>query len=402
MHMGFFDELKKRGLVENSTPKIEKVFEKTTTLYLGIDPTADSLHLGHFLPLSILKRALDAGNKIIIIMGGGTALIGDPSGKEKERPILPKKTIEKNKRKLTKQISKFFTIDNRKVKIIDNANWLENISLIRFLRDIGKISSVNSMLDLEFVRKRIENQEFLSFAEFTYQLLQAYDFYMLFEKYACEVQVGGSDQWGNIIQGIELIKRKTGKTAHGLAFPLIIDPSTGKKFGKTATGKPIWLDKEKTSPFELYQFLINISDELAQKLLYYYSFKTLEEIKTLISKALQSPEARLIQTQLAIELVTLIHGEETAFSCQKASEILFRKNLEKINEKDFKILTKVLKVYPLPQKATLEDVLITTKLASSKKQAKRLIKENAIKTRRILSYILIRKGKKSFAIGKFE
>ncbi len=400
--MNFLSDLKQRGLVANSTPGIEKVFEKGTTLYLGIDPTADSLHLGHFLPLSILKRALKAGNKIIIIMGGGTALIGDPSGKEKERPILPKESIEENKRKIAKQISKFFTIDNKNVKIIDNASWLENISLIEFLRDVGKISSVNSMLDLEFVRKRIENKEFLSFAEFTYQLLQAYDFYVLFKEHDCKVQVGGSDQWGNIIQGVELIKRKLNKPAHGLAFPLIVDPSTGKKFGKTATGKPIWLDSKKTSPFELYQFLINTSDELAQKLLFYYSFKPQEEIKVIISKALQSPKKRLAQKELAFELVSLIHGEKTALLCQKASEILFSKDFEKISKKEIKTILPVVKLYSLPKNADELEILVITQLAPSKKQARKLIKEKVVKIKEIYPYVLVKKGKKSFAIGKYQ
>lgn len=400
--MDFITELKNRGLIEHSTPGIEKVFNKGTTLYLGIDPTADSLHIGHFLPFSVLKRALDFGNKVIIIMGGGTALIGDPSGKEKERPILPKQTLEKNKQKIKKQIEKFFKVDNKTVKIIDNALWLEKITLIEFLRDAGKVMSVNSMLDLEFVKRRIENQEFLSFAEFTYQLLQAYDFYMLFTKENCEIQIGGSDQWGNIVQGIELIKKKTGKQAFGLALPLIVDPATGKKFGKTEEGKPIWLDPKKTPPFEFYQFFINTSDELARKLIFFYSFKSIEEIKKIINKALKSPEKRIIQKELSFELTSLIHGKDFAEKCLHTSKILFEKPFEEIDEKDVKIISKTLTLHKISSTATQEEILVIGQLAPSKKQARRLLEQKAVKIKKIDKYILVKKGKKSFAILKMK
>ena len=394
--MKFIEELKKRKLVAASTPGIEKIFEKGTTLYLGIDPTADSLHIGHFLPLSVLKRALQYNNKIIIIMGGGTALIGDPSGKEKERPILPKEILEKNKQKLKKQIEKFFKVDGKNVKIIDNADWLGKITLIEFLRDAGKVMSVNSMLDLEFVRRRIENKEFLSFAEFTYQLLQAYDFYVLFTKEDCEVQIGGSDQWGNIVQGIELIKRKTGKKAYGLGLPLITDPTTGKKFGKTASGKPIWLDPKKTSPFEFYQFLLNTSDDLARQLLYFYSFRPLSEIEEIINKALKSPEERIAQKELAFELTSLIHGKEAAKNCVLSSKILFSKPLEEISEKEVEIIKKVIPFSQASKKDSIEELLIKSGLAPSKKQARRLLEQKAIKVKRIRKYAIVKKGKKNF------
>jgi len=192
--MDFLEELKKRGLIYQATPDIEEFFKRKGTLYLGIDPTSDSLHLGHYLGLSLLKRFYLHGFKIIVILGGGTAKIGDPSGKVKERPILPLEVLEKNKISLKKQIKKFIPIDGKKVKLIDNAKWLDNLKLMEFLRDVGKMVSINSMLDLETVRQRLSSQESMSFAEFTYQLLQAYDFFVLFKKYGCELQIGGSDQ----------------------------------------------------------------------------------------------------------------------------------------------------------------------------------------------------------------
>ncbi len=400
--MSFFEELKQRGLVYSATPGIEKIFERKTTLYLGIDPTADSLHIGHFLGLSLLKRAYESGNRIIIIMGGGTALIGDPSGKEKERPILPQETIERNKKNIKKQIEKFFKIDGERVKIIDNALWLKKISLIEFLRDAGKNVSVNSMLDLEFVRERIKNQRFLSFAEFTYQLLQAYDFYQLFIRENCEVQIGGSDQWGNIIQGVELIKKKTGKQAYGLAFPLITDPATGKKFGKTESGKAIWLDRKKTSPFELYQFLLNTSDELSKKLLFFYSFKPIEEIKRIIKKAEENPEKRITQKTLADELLELVHTKEDLEICQAATHILFEKSFDEISFEDAKKLKKALQPIPAPKEAKEEELLVASQLASSKKQARQLLKQKGVKFKKLNNLLIIKKGKKHFALVELK
>jgi tyrosyl-tRNA synthetase len=277
--MEFFEELKKRGLVYQATPGIEEFFKKKGTLYLGFDLTSDSLHLGNYLGLSLLKRFYLQGFKIIVILGGGTSKIGDPSGKISERPILPLKVLEKNKKNIKKQIEKFITIDGKKVKLIDNSEWFDDLKLMEFLRDIGKFVSINSMLDLETVKERINKQEMMSFSEFTYQLLQAYDFFVLFKKYNCELQIGGSDQWGNIVQGIELIRKKLGKKAYGLVYPLLVDPKTGRKFGKTEAGETLWLDPKKLHTFRMYQFLINLDDELAKNLLYYFSFKTIEEIK---------------------------------------------------------------------------------------------------------------------------
>lgn len=225
------NDLLNRGLIYQKSPEIEAAFEKGTTLYLGYDPTGPDLHIGHLLGITLLKRALEHGNKIIVLVGGGTSMIGDPGGKDAERPILPKEQIEANKEEMKRQFSKFFTFDNDKVRMVDNADWLENVKLIEFLREAGKHISINTMIDKDSVKSRISREEGISYAEFSYQLLQSYDFMELYKLYNCQVQMGGSDQWGNIIQGVELIRKRLHKQAYALSFPLIVNPKTGKKFG---------------------------------------------------------------------------------------------------------------------------------------------------------------------------
>lgn len=397
--MDLLTELKERNLIYQTTPNIENFFKKKGTLYLGIDPTADSLHLGHYLGLSLLKRFYLNGFKIILILGGGTAKIGDPSGKTKERPILPLKVLEENKKKIKKQIEKFLPPKDKRVKLIDNSQWLDNLKLMEFLRDIGKFVSINSMLDLEVVRTRIENQEMMSFAEFTYQLLQAYDFYVLFEKYKCELQIGGSDQWGNIIQGIDLIRKKTGKDAYGLVYPLLVDPKTGKKFGKTESGETLWLDPKKLHPFRLYQFLINLEDEFAKNLLYFYSFKDLEEIRKIIAEGEKNKEKRIIQKKLAEEIIVSLYDEKTLKQVLKITKILFEEDLEKIKLQEIKLLKNAIPTKKLEKNLPLEEILVELNLAKSKSEAKNIL--NSVKTIKKNNYLLIKKGKKDFGLIEF-
>lgn len=399
------DDLTWRGLIFQKTPGIEKVFERTTTIYLGIDPTADSLHIGHLLGFLVLKRALNFGSKIITLVGGGTSLIGDPSGKDTERPILPKDTLEENKEKLQKQISRIF---NGQSTMVDNADWLERLTLIEFLRDIGKHIAVNTMLDKETVKARISRQEGISYAEFSYQLLQGYDFLKLFEKYSCEVQIGGSDQWGNMIQGVELIRKKLNKQACALSYPLIVNPKTGKKFGKTEKGEAIWLDPDKTHPFAFYQFLVNIEDELAPSLIRYFSFKLREEIEKIESEWQKDKQGRLIQKELAYELTSMIHGKEAAEQAKKVTEILFhnvgtghcpvRTNL---STKDLEFIKKALphKDIKSENEMVLENILPELGLVASKGEVKRLVQQNGVKVDKLFNkYFLIRKGKKEYGI----
>lgn len=396
--MKLIEELRKRDLIFNATPNIEKFFEKKGTLYMGIDPTSNGLHLGNFLGLSLLKRFLLNDFKVIIILGGGTAKIGDPSGKIKERPILPLKTLEKNKKQIIEEIKNFLNFPASKLKIIDNSLWLDKLSLMNFLRDVGKFISINSMLDLEVVKNRIETQEFMSFAEFSYQLLQAYDFLVLYQKYKCELQIGGSDQWGNIIQGIELIKKKLNKEAYGLVYPLLVDPKTGRKFGKTESGETLWLNLKKTHPFKIYQFIINTDDEMAKKMLFYFSFKTLNEIENLIKESERKKEERLIQKELAKEIILTLHGDKVYKITEQISHILFEKKFEEINEREIKIIKPALPFLKVNKNYNLDEILVSLGLSESKSEAKNLIKNKVIQIREIKNYLLIKKGKKHFGL----
>jgi tyrosyl-tRNA synthetase len=394
--MEFFEELKKRGLFYQATPGIEDFFKKKGTLYLGFDLTSDSLHLGNYIGLSLLKRFYLQGFKIIIILGGGTSKIGDPSGKISERPILPLKVLEKNKRNIKKQIEKFIPIDGKKVKLIDNSEWLDDLKLMEFLRDVGKVVSINSMLDLETVKERINKQEMMSFSEFTYQLLQAYDFFVLFKKYNCELQIGGSDQWGNIVQGIELIRKKLSKKAYGLVYPLLVDPKTGRKFGKTEAGETLWLDSKKLHPFRMYQFLINLDDGLAKNLLFYFSFKTLEEIEKIIEEGEKKKEERIIQKNLGEEIVLNLYGKKVLDEVLEITKILFEKKFEEISLEEIKILRDAIPTIKLKEKLPLEEILVQLNLAKSKSEARNLI--SSVRTLEKGKFLLIKKGKKDFGL----
>ncbi|NTU72882.1 tyrosine--tRNA ligase [Candidatus Roizmanbacteria bacterium] len=401
MSSAFFDELNQRGLVYQSTPGVEQALEKGTTLYFGIDPTGADLHVGHLLGLLFLRRALQAGNRIILLVGGGTSMIGDPSGKESERPIMSIEQIEANKEKLKTQISRFFTFDGEKVKMVDNADWLNTLTVVNFLRDTGKYISINSMLDKDSVQSRIGREEGISYAEFSYQLLQSYDFMTLFEDQGCEVQIGGSDQWGNIVQGVELIRKRLGKQAYALSFPLIVNPKTGKKFGKTETGAAIWLDSEKTHPFAFYNFFINTEDELAPLLLRYFSFKEVSEIENIIEKGKVEPEKRLVQKALALEMTELVHGREKAEQAQKVAQILYEKGEEKLTEADMEFVKNALPYVKKTdeQIADLVQLLFDLGLAPSKGEARRLVEQNGARLESISPrFSLLRKGKKEYGV----
>ncbi|MBI2633720.1 MAG: tyrosine--tRNA ligase [Parcubacteria group bacterium] len=401
MAKNFLDELSWRGLIYQKTPGIEKLFDRKTTLYFGIDPTAESMHIGNLLGALTLRRAQEFGHKVILLAGGGTVMIGDPSGKEKERPILTKEVIERNKAKLKAQLSSLFEFRGKNAIMLDNSDWLSKTSLITFLREAGKYISANSMLDLEAVKTHITRREGISLAEFTYQALQAFDFLMLYEKYGCEVQIGGSDQWGNIIQGVELIRKKSGKEAHGLSYPLVVDPKTGKKIGKSEGGGNIWLDPEKTHPFAFYQFLLNLEDDLAPQFLRYYSFKSRDEIESLEKSWEKDKSKRLIQKELAFELTSLIHGKKSADQVKKITEILFEKRKGKLSEKDLTFAKTALPQSKISstKEFSLEKALVDTGLASSKNEARRLVSQKGASAELFFGkFYLIRKGKNDFAL----
>jgi tyrosyl-tRNA synthetase len=397
----FLEELKWRGLLYQATPGVEKQLEQPTTFYWGIDPTGDSLHVGHFMGVVMYKRALQFGYKVILLAGGGTSMIGDPGGKDEERPILPKEIINKNKEKIKKQLLKFFHVDDSKVTLVDNAEWLEKISLVDFLRDAGKYVTVNSMIDKDSVATRITREHGISYAEFSYQLLQAYDFLELYQKYDCKVQVAGSDQWGNMVQGIELIRKRLNKDAYALSWPLIVNPKTGKKFGKTEKGAAIWLDPEKTHPFEFYQFFVNTDDEMTPTLMKYFSFKTKDEIAELERQWAEKKETRSLQRELAYELTEMVHGTEIAEKAKKVASILFEKGTDSLTLEDMVFVKTALPYKEIISKDSfnLEESLVETGLLPSKSEARRLIQQNGVKVEELFGkYFLIKKGKKDYAV----
>jgi len=398
MKNNFFEDLSQRGLIYQKTEGIAKVFDRKITLYWGIDLTSDSLHLGHLLGLITLKRAIKHKHFPIVLVASGTTMVGDPSGKNKERPILSREIIKKNKKEIEIQIKNI--LGTGKFLILDNYSWLSNLKVLEFLREVGKFIPINTMLEKEAVKTRMQKEEGISFAEFSYQLLQAYDFLHLFKNYNCLVQIGGSEQWGNIVQGIELIRKKMNGQAYGFSFPLIIDPKTGKKFGKTEGGKTIWLSRSKTPSFEFYQFFINISDELIPTFIRLFSLKDLRQIKELENKWQQNKESRLLQKELAFELTSLVFGLTDAKQAKKVSEILFGKSSQKLSQADFEFIKNSIPHQEIKsENFLLEEVLVKNGLCSSKGQARKLINQNGITIKKYFDkYFLIKKGKKEYLI----
>lgn len=378
------DILEERGFVEQITDTGvgEAAATQTMKCYVGFDPTARSLHLGHVIPVMGLAHFQRMGHIPIALVGGGTGMIGDPSGKTVERQLLSKDDVEENARRLREQLSKFFTFDGpHAALLLNNAEWLMPLKLVDFLRDIGKHFSVNSMIAKESVRWRLEERgQGISFTEFTYMLLQAYDFYHLHKYYGCSAQAGGKDQWGNITAGIELIRRMSGGSAHGLTFPLLTTAS-GVKIGKTEGvqgSEMVWLDPQLTSPYRMYQYWINTDDRDVVKFLKLFTFLGLETIGELEETLRQNPGKRESHRILALEFTKMVHGEEAAKSVQEVSEILFGREVHEISQEAFDALaaevpaTRISKDR-LQSGMLLVDALIETKLAKSKRAARDLI-----------------------------
>ncbi|MBN1293876.1 MAG: tyrosine--tRNA ligase [Candidatus Latescibacteria bacterium] len=318
--------LAERGVIEqiSDEPALKhSLSHEMVTLYAGFDPTADSLHLGHLFPLLCLARLQRLGHRPVSLVGGATAMIGDPSGKEEERQLLAEETIEANVSSLRKQLERFLDFDGKNAAImVNNAEWTKKYSYLEWLRDIGKYFSVNYMLNKESVRRRIEDRsQGISYTEFSYMLLQANDFLELYDRHGCTLQVGGNDQWGNITAGIDLIQKRRHKQTYGITFPLLTS-STGEKFGKTA-GNAVWLDPDKTSPYNLYQYWIRTDDRDVIRFLKYFTFLSIEEIAGLEETVLNAPEKREAQRILAEESTGMIHGREGLEKAQKASRVLF-------------------------------------------------------------------------------
>ncbi len=405
---GLFDELEARGLVhDTSNPHLGPLLDKEpTVVYCGFDPTSDSLQLGNLVPLITLARFQRAGHQPIVVLGGGTGMIGDPSGKSGERNLLDDETIARNIEGQRPQFAKvldFDSTDNPAI-LVNNADWLAKLNLIDFLRDVGKSFSVNVMMSRESVKQRIAAQTGISFTEFSYQILQAYDFFHLYSDYGCRLQVGGSDQYGNILAGVDYIRRRTGRDhgAAALTFPLV-QSSTGEKLGKTAAGA-LWLDPERTSPYEWRQYWLNVSDADAVRYLKSFTFLELDEIKEIESEFLKQPKERLAQHRLAREMTSLIHGPEEAEKAERASAALFGADASQARTStDGVPIFKVSRPVPPSQLGQSEgelsymsfvtrtpqwvnpasvydlvDALVVTRLAKSNSEAKRLIRQGAV------------------------
>ncbi len=380
MSNALLEELQWRGLIYQQTDEqgIEDLLNKEqVTLYCGADPTADSLHIGHLLPFMTLRRFQEHGHRPIVLIGGGTGMIGDPSGKSEERVLQTEDQVAKNVEGLSAQMHKLFEFGTDKgAVLVNNKDWLSQISLISFLRDYGKHVGVNYMLGKDSIQSRLENG--ISYTEFTYTILQAIDFGHLNRELNCKIQVGGSDQWGNITSGIELMRRMYGQTeAYGLTIPLVTK-SDGKKFGKSESGA-VWLDAEKTTPYEFYQFWINQSDEDVIKFLKYFTFLSKEDINRLEQSRDEAPHLREAQKALAENVTEFIHGKEALDDAIRISEALFKGDLKSLSIKDIKAGFKEVPQVEVSKATTnIIDVLIESGIASSKRQAREDVNNGAI------------------------
>ncbi len=373
--MKLSEVLRERGYAyQQSSETLEEITDGAKrTVYLGIDPSADSLHIGNLMGLLVLRRFLEDGHKVILLTGGGTGMIGDPGGKSEERNLLDEETIEKNSKAVAAQIRTVFGSDDFIEE--NNAKWLSKLSLLEFLRDIGKHFTVNSMIKKDIVRDRLDKESPISFTEFSYSLLQGYDYLHLNQEYGCDVQVGGSDQWSNILAGVEFIRRKTEKTVYALTWPLIINKSTGKKFGKSESGA-IWLDAKKTSPFEMYQFLLNSEDEAVEEYLLKLTMLSWSDIEAVMLGHKTDPSKRIAQRTLALEVVTIVHGAAAAQRAQLVTEALFGDT--EISDAGWDAISTDAPSKKVAVGSSLIDALVNTGLAESKTQARQFLSSGAI------------------------
>lgn len=378
----FLKDLQWRGLINDCTDfdALDELVEKgNITLYCGFDPTADSLHIGHLLMILILKRFQLAGHKPLALVGGATGLIGDPSGRSVERPDSNLETVEKWSNSIKGQLSQFLDFNETEAngaEIVNNYDWTSNVNMLDFLRDVGKYFNVNYILAKDLVCSRLDKG--MTFTEFSYTILQGMDFKHLYETKKCVLQIGGSDQWGNITSGLELIRKQLGheEKAVGLTMPLVTK-ADGTKFGKTAGGA-VWLDRKKTSPYELYQFLINTADEDVVKFLKYFTFLTKEEIEAVEAEFKESPHLRHGQKVLAREVVTLVHGVEAYEQALKITEALFSGNLAGLTAEEIEVGFKDVPSVELAEDLNLVDALVFAKAASSKRESREFINNNSI------------------------
>ena len=425
MPNSFLNELEWRGLIQDvSNGFDQEINKKNVTGYIGFDPTSDSLHIGSLVQLIILRHFQLSGHTPIVLIGGATGMIGDPSGKSKERNLLSADIIDKNILSIKTQVSKFLDFNETNPNaaiLLNNYDWNNQLNIIDFFRDFGKLLTVNYMMSKDSVKKRLsttESSDGMSFTEFTYQLFQAYDFYYLIENYNCSIQMGGSDQWGNITSGVQLIRKKNSKKAFALTCPLITK-SDGSKFGKTEEGN-VWLDRSKTSPYKFYQYWLNSSDEDSEKYIKIFTFSDRASIDNLINEHSKAPHERKLQKFISEEITKMVHSEEDLKNVKNASSILFGKNtsenLSKIDEVTFLdvfngVPTKDLSRNDFKNSESVESLLNQTSFFNSNSEIRRLVNQNSISINKIKidsgfklyqielinnKYILVQKGKKNY------
>lgn len=422
----FVEELKWRGMIQDIMPGTEeKLMEGPAAAYVGIDPTADSLHIGHLVSIMILKHFQECGHKPIALVGGATGMIGDPSMKSQERNLLDEETLNHNVESIKKQLSRFLDFDSEapnKAELVNNYDWMKNYSFLNFIRDIGKHITVNYMMAKDSVKMRLQrdSSEGMSFTEFSYQLLQGYDFLYLYEHKGCILQMGGSDQWGNITTGTELIRRMLGKEAYALTCPLI-RKADGKKFGKTEKGN-IWLDAERTSPYEFYQFWLNVTDEDAERYIKIFTMLDQQTIEAAVTEHRQDPGRRSLQKLLAKEITIMVHGEAEYENAVAASQMLFgnstSEQLRKLDERTFLAVFSGVPTFDVAAEELPTDIVdllaVKTKVFPSKGEARKMIQGGGVSinkdkvsdpARQISSddivdgkYILAQRGKKNYFI----
>ncbi len=430
--MNFVEELRWRGMIHDIMPGTEEQLQKEmTTGYIGFDPTADSLHIGNLVGIMLLKHFQLKGHRPVVLIGGATGMIGDPSGKSQERNLLDEKTLRHNQEAIKQQLMRFLDFNAGKANdaiLVNNYDWMKDYTFLAFIRDIGKHITVNYMMAKESVKKRLDpsNKSGMSFTEFSYQLVQGTDFLHLYETYNCKLQMGGSDQWGNIVTGTELIRRKLGGEAYALTSPLITK-ADGGKFGKTESGN-VWLDPQRTSPYKFYQYWLNVSDEDAEKFIRIFTLLPQEEIDELILRHREAPHQRLLQKRLASEVTTLVHGQEALEGAEEATRILFGKgttqSLKNMDETTFLDVFSGVSVYEVDPAVLSQEPPAThllsevTGIFPSKGEFRRLVKgggvsinknritdpEMKITKEHLLSkkYILIQKGKKNYYLIKLK
>ena len=416
--LNIVDELKARGLVKDfsNEEEVRELLNTKQTIYCGFDPSASSMHVGNFVMISMLMRLQRAGHKIIAIVGGATGMIGDPSGKSKERNLQGVEALKANTECIKNQLERFIDLsDPEKGMILNNYDWLGKLDLLTYLRDFGKFFPVNYMLAKDIVASRLEAG--VSYTEFSYMILQSIDFLKLHQNYGCSMQIGGGDQWGNLTSGLELIRKIEGPEAKVGCFtvPLLLDQN-GKKFGKSEDGA-LYLDAKLVSPYKIYQYFINVSDDDAARYMKVFSFKSLDEIAAITKDHYEHLGARIAQKALAYEIIELIHGHEKAEECKKMSEVLFSGEIKSLSKENIEELFGSFKVEQ-PKGLILEDLLIAIKAASSKREAREFINGNAVaingekvtdsqhivdeKDALFGEYVVIKRGKKNYYLVKLN